>query len=51
MRIGHGNLFEVYNKNIFASYINNSYAEDERFDLGYFDRFRRLLFGGVTYVF
>ena len=35
----------------FASMINNSYPEDERIDLVYFDEFRRTFMGGLTYAF
>jgi hypothetical protein len=36
---------------IFASLINNSYPENERIDVSYYDRFRRIYMMGVTYVF
>ena len=36
---------------IFASMINNSYEENERVDLGYYDKYRRVFLGGVTYAF
>ncbi len=36
---------------IFASMINNSYPENERIDVGYYDRYQRLFLGGVTYAF
>lgn len=43
-----GNLYGVQ---IFGSYINNSYPENERIDISYYDKYRRLWMGGVTYVF
>ncbi len=36
---------------IFLTTINNSYLENERIDLGYYDKFRRVYLGGVTYAF
>ncbi len=36
---------------LFASMINNSYQENERVDLGYYDKYRRVFLGGVTYAF
>ncbi len=36
---------------LFASMINNSYQENERIDLGYYDKYRRIFLGGVTYAF
>lgn len=36
---------------LFVTTINNSYLENERIDLGYYDRFRRVYLGGVTYAF
>lgn len=36
---------------IFASMVNNSYQENERVDLGYYDKYRRFFLGGVTYAF
>lgn len=36
---------------LFASMINNSYPENERLDVGYYDKYRRIFLGGVTYAF
>ena len=36
---------------VFLSMINNSYQENDRIDLGYYDRYRRVFMGGITYVF
>jgi len=35
----------------FAALINNSYQENERIDLGYYDKYRKIYLAGVTYVF
>lgn len=50
-----GNNFSVFSNlngfQLFASMVNNSYRENDRIDLGYFDKYRRVFYGGVTYAF
>ena len=41
----------IKNFQFFISMINNSYQENDRIDIGYYDRYRRIFVGGVTYVF
>lgn len=36
---------------IYVGMINNSYPENERLDFGYYDKYKRLFIGGVTYAF
>ena len=50
-----GNNFSVFTNikgfQVFASMINNSYEENERIDLSFYDKYRRIFLGGVTYAF
>ena len=48
------NLSLFYNLNSFQFFlrmINNSYPENDRIDLGYYDKHRMVFTGGVTYAF
>ena len=36
---------------VFASYINSSYPENDRLDVTFFDKYRRLYSFGLTYAF
>ena len=42
---------QLNNFNFSLSMINNSYQENDKIDLGYYDKYRKTFIGGVTYVF
>ena len=50
-----GNQFAIFSNisgfQVFASMSNHSYPENNRLDLGYYDKFRRIYSMGVTYAF
>ena len=53
--LGFGNNLSLFANlssfQVFLSMINNSYQENDRIDLGYYDKYRRIFTGGVTYAF
>lgn len=53
--VSFGNSISVFSNisgfQVFANFINNSYPENDRLNLNYYDQYRQIISGGITYAF